>query len=169
MKINKYLHVSPKENIMTIFSVEGVYSQQAILWVFSLIYILRIAVDSFNILLLSYVVTLLLFCPGILAVQKRCRDFGQNGTWEIICYTLFLILMCVTDFVKSIEHTDFNTYLGYIKSLLGIAILIMCVIPSQKNPNLEVRSPLLKYPFLYIMICWLISVGTNMLVYFVFR
>ena len=38
------------------------------------------------------------------------------------------------------------------------------IIPSKPNPDMNLRSPLLKYPFLYTAICWVFAICATLTV-----
>jgi len=140
----------------SIFSINGVYSQQQILFVFSFVYIIKTAIVPLNIHIVTFSILLFLFYPSVLAVQKRCRDFGNDGTFGIICYTLFFILSSITDDNSLIINAEISAYLGYIESILCIVILIICIIPSKKEKDLTLCSPLLKHPYIYVGVCYML-------------
>lgn len=168
MKYIRYLSDSYINKIKnSIFSASGVYSQQQILFVLSFVYIIKTAVVSLNIHIVTLTIILFLFYMSVLAVQKRCRDFGYEGTFGIICYTLFFILSSITDYNSFIINDETGVYLGYIESILGIVILIICIIPSKKEKDLTLCSPLLKHPYIYVGICYIFYlIGFYYLIHF---
>ena len=115
--------------------------------------------------LLSYICGLLLFYCVLAMVQKRCRDLGYKGTFCILIYSITTILTAAFYFV---DETEFIFGWRVITLIFAICLVITFIFLAYKigkvEPDLNVRSPLLKYPLLYVGAVWLICIAATLTV-----
>jgi len=150
-----------KEELKEMFSFEGRATRSMIMWVLSVIYLCNILVQKLGVQWLSYVVNLLLFYPALAVIQKRSRDAGQRGTFFLVCYSICLIMSCAEHFGKIPPDILLRQYAGHILGFFYLLLLVLCVLPSKPEADLNLRSPLLKYPLVYTAICWALAIAAT--------
>ena len=153
-----------KNDLKDIFSFDGLATSPMIMWVMSLIYLCNTISQQTGIPLFSYIVKLLLFYPAFAVIQRRSRDAGMKGTFFIVCYSICLIMSSAEHFVKIPHDIIIRQYVGHITSFFYLMILFLFIIPSKKEADLSLRSPLLKYPLIYTVVCWIIAIMSTFLV-----
>lgn len=153
--------------LMSFFSFEGKIGRNQFFFVMVLIGLCRQVL--FSNMLLKYIVSLLLFYIVLATVQKRCRDFASKGTVYIILYSLVLLVFASNSFI--IEHISDRIWENIRIMVMLIAAIISAIVfitlsykISVPNPDMCLRSPLLKYPLLYTAVCWVLAICATLTV-----
>ncbi|MBR2136445.1 MAG: hypothetical protein IJ852_00595 [Alphaproteobacteria bacterium] len=164
-KITEMWH-NLKENIYFSFSFEN----KVDCWQFAILILFIHAIfSSFNLFCsfqkLSLIAGLVEFYGIMALIQKRCRDFGSKGTLWILAYSAVFVIAQAFYFIdlSTIERLWRNVSVGARDCQL-IILLLLFLIPSKKDADLSLRSPLLKYPFVYVGICWTLAIGATLAV-----
>ena len=152
-------------NIVSLGSYSGVIGRNqffctALLWGICSYAITRIGQP-----LLSYLFGLLLFYFILAMVQKRCRDLGLTGTFCTLVYSMTMIFKAAFYFIDeaTLGAICVVTSLGVFVFWAVIFIFLAYKI-GKVEPDLNVRSPLLKYPLLYVGAVWLICIAATLTV-----
>lgn len=122
-------------------------------------------VSSFHRPLFTYWFGLAIFYCVLATIQKRCRDFGYKGTWWILAATLVAILDASVYFVDATQKETIwyelaeTGNMGY--CLLVLLLLLIPSKPAEKQIAPNVRSPLLKYPLLYVGTVWILCIAAT--------
>ena len=146
-----------REQIIPVFCSSGTLDEYQFLGATGTVYVFIWFSQLLENPLLSYVFCLLAFYPILIIIQKRCRDFNQNGTIFILAASIAMILGVGTYFVSS----ENNEFAGYIKKIAAISALFtcgLCFIPSKRITDKDVSSFLLKYPRIYAGMCCFLTV-----------
>ena len=118
--------------------------------------------------MLHYYWILLLFYFMLAMVQKRCRDLGSKGTWWILVATVIFLIDRAFYFVDINIIDVLWCYLARCNILLGLLmVLLLFLIPSkpaEQQIAANVRSPLLKYPLLYVGVVWILCITATLTV-----
>ncbi len=160
-----YAVIFGSKKITPIYSVEGILTGIQFLVIMVILGSIYSVFEYFQNPLLTYIVQLFLFYAYLLITQKRCRDFGSTGTlWILIVSLAFIGNM-------AFHFADTQMLGGFLKEIylaaFGIqiaAFLFLLIIPSKQKSALTARSCLLKYPFLYLAICWTLAVVATIMV-----
>ena len=147
-----------------LFSFDGVFNQPAFIAGMCLIHFIEVVIKSFAISILDYAATLLFLFPVLIVIQKRCRDFNSKGTLFIAVYTLLIVCMSADCFVNDKSVLPFYEYIRYAEAIMCAIVMLLFFIPSKKERDENLLSPLLKYPFLYTMICWILAIVATLAV-----
>ena len=99
----------------------------------------------------------------LVAFQKRCRDINIKGTLIIIFITLAFFYVAIFEALKLDMYGYLDTTSKFFLHAYAFLVLTMMILPSSQIKNAELTSPLLKYPYLYVLVCigiclWGISV-----------
>ena len=125
-------------------------------------------VNNFQKPLLTYWFCLAIFYCVLATIQKRCRDFGSKGTWWVLAATLVAILNAAVYFVDTTQKETIWYKLEEIGNMsYCLLVLLLFLIPSkpvEQQIAANVRSPLLKYPLLYVGAVWLICIAATLTV-----
>ena len=116
---------------------------------------------------ISYGFWLLLFYCVIATVQKYCRNIGSVGTKAILLFSLIYILESAGYFVnisagEELFHQQTDKTCGWF--LLIFAVLYTRSSSAEQQIAADVRSPLLKYPLLYVGAVWLLCIVATLTV-----
>lgn len=155
-----------KKFIYFIFSLDGIISGKQ----FALILFLMVLVfQPVNLgrysLKIAYVVELVAFYCVLLLVQKRCRDFGSRGSWWILAVTFSMIFNKAFQFIDI--HTADSLWCNFNKCAFWMQFIVflpLFIIPSKPDADINLRSPLLKYPLLYTAVCWVLAIVATLAV-----
>ena len=114
----------------------------------------------------SYLIDLVLFYCVIVAVQKRCRDFGSRGTWWLLAVSLTMLFDKACHFIDIQKAEILWKDVRLMTLIMQIVVFLpLFLIPSQQEKiAAEERSFLLKYPLLYVFICWSIAIAATLTV-----
>lgn len=114
---------------------------------------------------ISYWLDLASFYCVIAAVQKRCRDFGSRGTWWILAVSFVMVANEACHFLDAQQVEGFwkNINLAVFMGQI-MAFLPLFFIPSKQDTGANLRSPLLKYPLLYVGVCWVVTIAGTLAV-----
>lgn len=148
--------------ITPIISVKGVLSRLQFFGVVIILLMFNSWVRMLNIEILKYLFGMLSFYCLSAAVQKRCRDFKNSGTFFILCST---VLMLVLYAVYMLESQ--NVVVSYVKNIVFftlISLLFLFFIPGKEDKDENLCSPLLKYPRLYAVVCCILAVTATLTV-----
>ena len=160
-----YCVIFGSNRITPIYSVQGSITKLQFLSLMILFYCFYSIFEYFHNSLLTYIACLILFYAILTTVQKRCRNFGSSGTFWLLAVSLAFIGNMAVHFSNYHTVEDMlrkvYTYVLYFQILI---FLILCIIPSKPKPDLTLRSPLLKYPLLYVVICWILAITSTFLV-----
>jgi len=152
--------------IKSFFSIEGIIDSEHL--VASMISVFFMA----NILwpektYLSYGFWLLLFYCVVAAVQKYCRNIGSTGTRAILLFSLIYILESASYFVavsikEALFYQQTDKTCGWF--LMIFTILYTSFSSAEEKVAPDVRSPLLKYPLLYVGVVWILCIVATLTV-----
>ena len=171
-KINKMLSavlekVFGAKTLSSFFSYKGRVGKNQFFFVMVLIGFCTRCVSSY--IVVRYFVALFLFYAVLAAVQKRCRDFGSQGTFYVIVYTIFFVVYITTYFLVEHDIPKPWVYL-YIPVIMTavimqvIAFVVLSYKDSKSEADMNLRSPLLKYPLLYVGVCWILMIAGTLAV-----
>ena len=158
-----YTVIVGSEMITPAYSVKGVLRRSLFFVVIVSFSFMFSLIEIFNIRLLTYLVGLLFFYGLLAAVQKRCCDFNYCGTFFILILTFSMFFTSALYFVD-VSQDIFLKRLSQINSCLQIILISLFIIPSKKDVDMCLRSPLLKYPLIYTAICWILAITSTLLV-----
>lgn len=152
-----------KEDAKTIyFSFEGVFGRIQF-------FIVAVTLGGFmdlmstgNNIVLVVIGTAIVFYAMLAAIQKRSRDMNIGGSLFILLYSLSFPISRMMLYGRDtgnpiIIHNDiirksfYGALIGYL-----IVSLLLVLIPGAKKKDMSKRSPLLKNPPLYFLICVII-------------
>ena len=154
-----------KSIIRFMFSFDDIITRKQFAIALLLLYVLfqPINLEKYS-LKLSYITELIAFYCVLLLVQKRCRDFSSKGTFWILAVTIMMIAGKGCHFIDN-SVTDFWMNINKAVTPLQIIIFLpLLLIPSKPNPDMNLRSPLLKYPLLYTAVCWGLAICATLTV-----
>ena len=117
-----------------------------------------------NIEIITYLSSFIIFYCILALTQKRCRDFGSSGTFWIIFVSIVMLLEILIYFLNIHGMITLYPKLQQYEKILYCFLIIPLLIPSKPKPDLTLRSPLLKYPLLYVVICWILAIIATFLV-----
>ena len=152
------------ENTTSFFSFEGILNRQYAWGTVAVIYAFLCIVNVLRIPLITYIVGLMSFYWILALVQKRCRDFGSKGTFWVIFVTLIMVLESSLYFVDVFHSELIWKYIWYASGIMYICLLIPALIPGKPDADINLRSPLLKYPLLYTAVCWVLAIVATLAV-----
>ena len=153
------------DKVSSIFSYKGTLSR-SLGWATAIILsFITQTIGWLNNEIVSYISDLMIIYCVLALIQKRCRDFGSKGTFWILAYSAVFVIAQAFYFIdlSTIERLWRNVSVGARDCQL-IILLLLFLIPSKKDADLNLRSPLLKYPFVYVGICWALAVGATLAV-----
>lgn len=148
----------------SIFSFEGKLSQLSGWGTASILYFILQVISWFGVDMVTYIFGLSMFYCVLTLVQKRCRDFGSTGSFWVIFVTIVMLLDSCTYFVGTNSNIVFIQNLQQLANILYCLLIIPLLIPSKAEADLRLRSPLLKYPLVYIGICWALAIAATLTV-----
>ena len=97
------------------------------------------------------------FCYFYIALscyQKRCRDLNIRGTLIILGVSIFFIMVEMTRSLN-IERTDVLLTISKFIFLIYLGVYLYAqFMPSSKEKDLSLTSPLLKHPNIYFVVCF---------------
>ena len=152
------------DKITSIFSFNGTLSRSLGWATASVLYCMLQIINIFDIKILTYIFGLLIFYCVLALAQKRCRDFGSAGTFWIILVTALMLLKSSLYFLDTEDINSLSAKWQKVGNILYCFAFIPFLIPSKPEPDLNLRSPLLKYPLIYTAICWILAVITTAIV-----
>lgn len=165
MEVLKFVKKIPLlDRVAVLFSFDGKYSSQQLVFILSIVYLCKLTVFSLGVPVVSLITIFVLFYPVIVAIQKKCCAINQKGSFFILVYSIVFIFESIFSF-STIQNAQ--KYVNEIKFVQGICyslILLLLLIPDKKDADLSLRSPLLKYPFVYVGICWTLAIGATLAV-----
>ena len=161
--IKRYLQNLIK-NTKPYFYIDGSLNSAKFTHFCVLLYAVFIIFSYFNAYFIIYLLCFIAFPVLIYAIQKRCRDLHNHGTYFILIASILFILISATYFIHNEPTFAIIRYIKMITAVLYMSILILCIIPSKPEAGLILRSPLLKYPLLYVVICWILAITATFLV-----
>ena len=159
-----YRLVFGSEKVTPIYSTQGTLSRGEFLIVVLLLSTMFRCVRWLNFPLVTYCAGLLLFLGLLTTIQKRCRDFGSKGTLWILILTVIMFLNYARYFIVNANTDEFWSYFAKADGILTIILLFLFFIPSKSEPDMKLRSPLLKYPLLYMVICVGLAIALTLIV-----
>lgn len=157
------------EKITPFYSFDGRLSRGQFFLILLIFYEIVSGIGKLTNPIITYILCLLSLYALLAAVQKRCRDFNYNGTFWILYITIITLFRSAlyTSYLPSDESVFINL-LRFSHISYGPLLILLCI-PSSDNPDLNLRSPLLKHPLLYIMICWIISISLILITHLFFK
>ena len=112
-----------------------------------------------GILFFTFACGLTVFYATLAAIQKRCRDIGQKGSVCILIFSAAYPATCYLDYMKE-QNIFINDSVEKILALfIGLYLLVYLFLqfmPEAKEKEMNLSSPLLKYPKIYFVICVII-------------
>lgn len=126
--------------------------------IYMFVLILRQIIQNIN---FNYFLNFAFMYFYFIAIQKRCRDFGNSGTWWILAYSAATILYSATYFVLPEERDSWLKYCGYITAALYLFILPLFIIPSKPDADINLTSPLMKHPVIYTAVCFVLCIAAT--------
>jgi len=153
-----------KEIMKMLFFMDGVFNQQMFIAGLCTVYFGVIIINSLSVPVLVYAANLLSVYPILLLIQKRCRDFNSKGTFFIVIYTLLTIFISAEYFTNDKSTLPFYEYIRYTEAVMCAIIMLLFFIPGKEEKDENLCSPLLKYPLLYAVICWILAIAATFIV-----
>ena len=152
------------DKVSSIFSFDGTLSR-SLGWATAIVLHLILQMISWiDIKLITYIFALVGFYCILALVQKRCRDFGRAGTFWIVFISLLMVMEHLIYFLNFENMEMLYLRLQKTENFLYCLLIIPLLIPSKPKPDLELRSPLLKYPLLYVALCWVLAISATWIV-----
>ena len=96
------------------------------------------------------------FYISLNAYQKRCRDLSIKGTWIILSVSIFFLYMALMHPSGLDKSPQFLRLSQTIFIIYIFVYLYSQFMPGAKKKDMSKRSPLLKNPPLYFLICVII-------------
>ena len=116
---------------------------------------------------LSYMLdTASIYCV-IAAVQKRCRDFGTKGSFIILIISTVMIVneaFYFTDILSESFWKNINLAVFVGQVTVFLPLILIPSKPQAEQIADNIRSPLLKYPLLYVGVCWVVTIAGTLAV-----
>lgn len=153
-----------REMSKMLFSMDGTFNQQMFIAGMCIVYFGVIIINSLAVPLLVYVANLLSLYPVLFLIQKRCRDFNSKGTFFIVIYTLLAVFINAEYFTDDKSVLPYYEYIRYAEAVMCAVMMLLFFIPGKEEKDESLRSPLLKYPLLYAVICWILAVSATLAV-----
>ena len=147
------------DNFPSIFSFNGVLNR-SLAWATALIiYFVLECISWLELPLITYLFGLFSFYCILALVQKRCRDFGSRGTFWILFITIVMLFQSVIYYTEILENRSLSENIRQTARILYCIAAVILFIPSKPNVDMELNSPLLRYPLLYSVICWISAIS----------
>ena len=150
------------EEITPILSVRGILNRSQFLAVVMILSILNSWGKLLHSELFEYFFGLFLFLGFCATIQKRSRDFGSTGTFFVLLATILMLIIYATRTIE--QRSDILMYSGLAIIVCFLGILPLFLIPSKKERDDKLCSPLLKYPLLYAVVCCILAVTATLTV-----
>ena len=147
------------EEITPILSVKGVLNRSQFLSIVMILSILNSWGKLLHSEVFEYFFGLFLFFGLSAAIQKRCRDFGSRGTFFILCSTVLMLVLYAVYMVES--QNVIILYVRYVVLFALLCLVLLFFIPGKEEKDANLCSPLLKYPLLYAVICWILAIAAT--------
>ena len=97
-------------------------------------------------------------CATLAALQKRCRDINYSGTIATLTYSLAYLY----DFKHITMPDSFKKIYGIFMIGYMITVIFLLFFPGRKEKKQNVVDPLLKRPYLYVLVWsilfWLVEI-----------
>ena len=148
--------------IFSVFSFKGILKDYQMFGETAIIYSFVYFAEFLNNNLLTYCIGLICFYALLAAIQKRCRDFGSKGTFWVLLATVIMLLGSVLYFMDLANADILWKRVAQTEVLLMLVLCALFFIPSKPEPDMNLRSPLLKYPLLYVAVCWALAIGLTL-------
>lgn len=147
------------DNFPSIFSFNGVLNR-SLAWATALIiYFVLECISWLELPLITYLFGLFSFYCILALVQKRCRDFGSKGTLWILFITIVMLSQSIIYYTEILENRSLSESIHQTARILYCIVAVILFIPSKPNVDMELNSPLLRYPLLYSVICWILAIS----------
>ena len=169
---------------LSLFSPKNILSRKNFTCLTIILCIAAYPPDFFDNLLMAYTFNSLIVYVTLLSIQKRCRDFGNSGTWWILAYSLICIISSTTYFtnfkedvsalnyfgtmasiiyniIYMLQQDNYFKYAGYITAALYLFILPLFIIPSKPDADINLTSPLMKHPVIYTAVCFVLCIAAT--------
>ena len=146
------------DKMTSIFSFKGTLNRSLGWGTAIILSFLLQSVTWLNIEIVTYLFSLIIFYCVLALTQKRCRDFGSSGTLWVIFVSIVMLLETLVYFFNTYDTITLYPKLQQYEKILYCFLIIPLLIPSKPKPDLSLRSPLLKYPFVYAFLCWMFAI-----------
>ena len=120
----------------------------------SLGYFIVTTVKLFEVANVEILGLLIYFYIVLASVQKRCRDFNYKGTLPILIVSIYFIYWIIVVSIGENYKTYFGNISFYVRLVFFVIITFIGLIPSSKEKDLTLTSPLLKHPNIYFVVCF---------------
>jgi len=150
------------EEITPILSAKGVLNRSQFLAIVIILLMFCSWVRMLNLEIIKYLFGLLSFYCFSVAIQKRCRDFRSRGTIFILCSTFLMLVLYAIYMLES--QNVIVLYVRYVVLFTLIFLLLLFFIPGKEEKDENLCSPLLRYPLLYAVICWILAIAATLAV-----
>ena len=172
-KENQTILAKGEESLLSsLFSLNGTLGRLGFFGVFLLLNSILVAVSKYGGLVGEIIIYPFVFYSSVAAIQKRCRDFKFNGTIGILIFSIAFPLIECLKYIKNNEiyvEDNVKSMMILIASPFLVLQILLLLIPGSKNKILHLSSPLLKRPYLYTGICFVIFLLIMMSTYFYAR
>lgn len=152
----KILKVICNNRYMSFWGTYNRLEYLGITLILSSVYNRIIRYDMIILSLLTYLIVLYL---NLSAIQKRCRDFNIKGTVFIFLFPFCFAIFNYFYYIRR-QEIQYNTYLNgilfFAVSSYIIGFLILLLFPGKEEKNMDLISPLLKHPYIYICACYIL-------------
>lgn len=141
------------------FSVKGCLGRLDYLGVVCIFTLLLEQVMKLDYILTDICVYMAFFCASIAAVQKRCRDICIKGTFFIAIFSILLPIVFYLKYARlhGISFPDnWKAGIGLVILVLLMCHFFLLSVAGRAENDSKLISPLLKYPYIYMGICFII-------------
>lgn len=140
-----------------LFSCKGYFGRLDYLGIVCVINFIIDGMLHLNIIIFNVMVYAVLFVM-LASIQKRCRNMNIRGTIFISTFSVLLPIIFYFKYarINSIHFSDDKTVYIYLVLILFLSChLILLIFPGKKEKNMELISPLLRHPYLYVGVCYM--------------
>jgi len=137
----------------------GTYNRLEYLGITLLLSSIYNRIIRYDLILLSLLAYLIVLYFNLTAIQKRCRDFNVKGTIFVFLFPFCFMVFDYFYYIRKHEiqyNAHFNKILFFAVSSYIIGFLILLLVPGKKEKNMGLISPLLRHPYLYVGVCYIL-------------
>lgn len=141
------------------FSFNGVATRLDYLGIVCILNLVLDAIMRFNNIFLDAFVYAVFVYIFLAFVQKRCRDFNTKGTFFLVVFSLLFPIIFYLKFsrINSINFpSDWNIGIAIVIMIFLVCHFILLLVPGKKEKNMSLMCPLLKHPYIYVGVCYIL-------------
>ena len=140
-----------------LLSCKGFFGRLDYLGIVCILNFISDGILHLNIIIFNIMVYAVLFVM-LASIQKRCRDMNIRGTFFILIFSVLLPIIFYLKYarINSIHFSEDKTVPICLVLILFLSChLILLLFPGKKEKNMELISPLMKYPYIYVGVCYM--------------